>query len=1158
MENLLKVNNLFSLNKKNTNISKNLSSWFAEFYELPMNEAYVLYECRDGKSMTDSPYAIFKYLLDHKEYSQFTHIWVYDKKVEEDWNPDMEKYLNQKVIFVERNTKKYVEYLATSKYLINNSTFQSFFIPKDDQICINTWHGIPLKKMGYEIEKGNPAGLQNVVRNFFFSDYLISPNEHTTNMYLKSFKLDGAYTGEILEYGYPRIDLTIEADDVKLKKSFEEKLSSFEMNKKNILYCPTWKGNNVNSPSNQIIQIVKETEYLRNQVGGSYNILVKVHPFIYDIASECEELLPYLVPDSQDPNELMAMIDLLVTDYSSIFFDFLITNKPIIFYCWDKDIYELERGIYFKDEELPGPVVQTIKEVAELILDIDNIKNQFEGNYLKSKSRFLPYEDGNSTQRAVERIFQNEKRNKGNIVKEKTRKKSLLFYVGGMKNNGITSSLINLLNNLDYSKFDVTCFTGYPTSKESITNIQNVTSKVRFIYKPGYALLNKNEEKRLLLYNKNYNSDFLPRNGLEREANRVFSNRKFDIAIDFSGYSFFWSKYILFSSATKKMCFLHSDMMADKDREVNGRKIHEKNLTPLFHVYNEFDKLITVSPIMKEVNQEKLKNYAIPEKISFSLNTLDLIKLFDGKTEKRKIEAPFLDCNLFLEPIKTNNEYSLYSSLNCLNVDSFSVLETDIIRAVAVTRADDEEKFFKILKNDLYVGWVSSSEFAEKPLSITDIQIVNYFGYIKKVRKRVIWVEPPVTTDSKMVDWLWDYKYIMVEVRKEALLSNNQVYLEIWFRNEFFGWIEKNSLAQAKNFLLIRNLKNRVSNHLSYRRWKERITETIIESGYLEVIGEPVDEKWIKSEKLQETVKQQNIELKDLVVSYSKKVKTKFGWYYDISYKQNYLGLIAEKNVRLINSQKLIYTEKIKAKIEVKLNSKIYSSIFFEKQEEALVKNYNVFETIYTTKAVFYKTTEGLYINVEDAEVIEYFGKFDLSGNFVLYPQKENYNIITMGRLSPEKRQEDLIKAFSISVKRNENLRLFILGDGPMRKSLLELVQNLALMDKVFLFGHEENPFEILKKCQLFVLTSAYEGQPMVLLEAMAVGVPVAATKIPATKYVLEDGKKGLLADDNSIEGIAQLITKSYTEKLKPANFDATIYNEKAIEMFYNIIENED
>lgn len=74
----------------------------------------------------------------------------------------------------------------------------------------------------------------------------------------------------------------------------------------------------------------------------------------------------------------------------------------------------------------------------------------------------------------------------------------------------------------------------------------------------------------------------------------------------------------------------------------------------------------------------------------------------------------------------------------------------------------------------------------------------------------------------------------------------------------------------------------------------------------------------------------------------------------------------------------------------------------------------------------------------------------------------------------------------------------------------------------------------------------------------MAVGVPVAATKIPATKYVLEDGKKGLLADDNSIEGIAQLITKSYTEKLKPANFDATIYNEKAIEMFYNIIENED
>ena len=112
---------------------------------------------------------------------------------------------------MKRNSKQYLKWLATSKYLINNSTFQSFFIPKNDQIYINTWHGTPLKRMGFDIP-GNPAHSQNVVRNFLSADYLLSPNDHTTKILLDSYKLNGLYNGEIIQEGYPRIDLTYHKD----------------------------------------------------------------------------------------------------------------------------------------------------------------------------------------------------------------------------------------------------------------------------------------------------------------------------------------------------------------------------------------------------------------------------------------------------------------------------------------------------------------------------------------------------------------------------------------------------------------------------------------------------------------------------------------------------------------------------------------------------------------------------------------------------------------------------------------------------------------------------------------------------------------------------------------------------------------------------------
>lgn len=152
---------------------------------------------------------------------------------------------------------------------------------------------------------------------------------------------------------------------------------------------------------------------------------------------------------------------------------------------WDADEYNEERGMYFNLEDLPGPRVYNIRDLAESIGRIKEISLEFKTKYEQFKHDFTKYDDGKVTERVVEAIFNNETEivrciNTHNKVKEK-----ILIYPGGMKNNGITSSFINLTQNIDYDKYDVSCYMSTPNSKEVLNNIAKVNKNVRFIFKPG-------------------------------------------------------------------------------------------------------------------------------------------------------------------------------------------------------------------------------------------------------------------------------------------------------------------------------------------------------------------------------------------------------------------------------------------------------------------------------------------------------------------------------------------------------------------------------------------------------------------------------------------------------------------------------------------------
>jgi len=155
-----------------------------------------------------------------------------------------------------------------------------------------------------------------------------------------------------------------------------------------------------------------------------------------------------------------------------------------------------------------------------------------------------------------------------------------------------------------------------------------------------------------------------------------------------------------------------------------------------------------------------------------------------------------------------------------------------------------------------------------------------------------------------------------------------------------------------------------------------------------------------------------------------------------------------------------------------------------------------------------------------------------------------------MGRLSPEKNQISLIKAVKTVLGKQPNIRLFILGDGPLKNEMRQLILSLDLEKNVFLLGHQENPFTIMKQCDLFVFPSIYEGQPMVLLEALTLKLPVLATNIPANLSVLKDYASEYIEGFSS-EDISSALLKKINNLEMNLSFNPEEYNDKALKNFY-------
>ena len=307
-----------------------------------------------------------------------------------------------------RGTQEYYEALARSRYLISNDDMQAPFRKRDGQVYLQTWHGTPLKRIGFDISNpqfiSGTAYFDHLAADIAQWDLLLSPNPFSTPIMRRAF----SYDGEICEYGYPRNDLLSRSDTAEVAARVRARLGLPD-GKRVVLYAPTWRDNQVYANGRTYrFDMRLDLERAWQGLGQDHVFLIRGHHHMADdVPAGMRAGFAINVTAYPDITELFLVSDILVTDYSSAMFDYAVTGRPILFFTYDLAEYrDSLRGFYFDFEaEAPGPLLDSSAGVIEAVRDVDSVTASYRDAYQRFAARFCSLDDGKAAARVCDRLF---------------------------------------------------------------------------------------------------------------------------------------------------------------------------------------------------------------------------------------------------------------------------------------------------------------------------------------------------------------------------------------------------------------------------------------------------------------------------------------------------------------------------------------------------------------------------------------------------------------------------------------------------------------------------------------------------------------------------------------------------------------------------------
>ena len=335
---------------------------YIAYCDLPIEEKTVLLEGGQGSNINGNAFAMLKELCENSRWSGYNPVFVVTDKTLEKAKNRFSFYGFKNVTLVVRDSKEYCRYLATAGYLVTDNTFPPYFNKREGQVYLNTWHGTPLKTLG-KANKSSLASLANVQKNYLMSDYALFPNEFTRQVFMRDYDLAPIFNNVSFIGNYPRNYIFYNqaaGDKLKTKLGYE--------GKKLFAYMPTWRDADTKAQKQK--QIEKTYEILKafdEKLADDTVLLVNLH-FLLASEINCEDFkhVRYFSSD-YDTYEILNACDGLVTDYSSVFFDYAVSGKKVILFAYDKADYLSTRGIYMDFESLPFPIVEDVESVVRLM-----------------------------------------------------------------------------------------------------------------------------------------------------------------------------------------------------------------------------------------------------------------------------------------------------------------------------------------------------------------------------------------------------------------------------------------------------------------------------------------------------------------------------------------------------------------------------------------------------------------------------------------------------------------------------------------------------------------------------------------------------------------------------------------------------------------------
>lgn len=404
--NLAKKNKTLRIFFRNTLNLKNKLKYSYYKTKYKMDDKTILFEAFGGRNYTCSPKAIYEKMLTMKEFKDYTFVWSFIDPSKHEVKKD------KRLKIIKSKSKEYYKYISISKYWIVNSIIEEGITKKKNQIYVQCWHGTPLKRLRYDIVV-NGASLNSVEeirkRNDIDAkkfDYFISPSKYCTEKFTSAFNLKAlGKENIIIEEGYPRNDFLFN----KTKKDIDaiKKKLGLPLDKKVIFYLPTFRDNQHTSGVGYTYKLGIDFDSLKKKFSKEYVILFSPHYFIENSIDLTKyKGFIYNVARYDEINELYLVSDIIMTDYSSVFFDYANLKRPMLFYMYDIDDYKGNlRDFYISLDELPGPIAKTQDELENNLKNIDKEFKKNKEKYEKFNEKYNYLDDGNASERVIKVIF---------------------------------------------------------------------------------------------------------------------------------------------------------------------------------------------------------------------------------------------------------------------------------------------------------------------------------------------------------------------------------------------------------------------------------------------------------------------------------------------------------------------------------------------------------------------------------------------------------------------------------------------------------------------------------------------------------------------------------------------------------------------------------